>query len=304
MNALVLPRWLLWALLALLSWGVWAILSKLMGNALSAAHSQALSTVGLLPVMLALAVSRSFSVAGSRRRGMLLALAAGVLTCLGNAAYYDVLNRGAKAATVVPLTAMYPLVTVVLAVVLLKEKLNRIQAAGIVLSLAAIYLFNVQREAGFFSGALAYALVPVALWGVAGLLQKLSTNHISGELAALAFLGAFVPVAALILWLEPLPAIVAAKTWLLVVALGLFFALGNFALLTAFAHDGKASIITPVAGLYPVVSVPIAILFLSEKVGGREGAGIALALVSVVALARESPAGPSAVANLKSETHA
>ena len=86
-----------------------------------------------------------------RRRGALLALGAGTLTCLGNVAYYSVLNRGAKAATVVPLTALYPVVTVLLAVMILKERLNAIQIAGIVLSLIAIYLFNVQQEQGFLS---------------------------------------------------------------------------------------------------------------------------------------------------------
>src|SRR5688572_12229280 len=107
--------WFLWTLLAVISWGLWAILFKLIGSSLSAAHSQALSTVGLIPVMVALAFSGRLTVSGNRRRGVVLALAAGVLTCAGNAAYYDLLSRGAKAATVIPLTALYPLVTVALA---------------------------------------------------------------------------------------------------------------------------------------------------------------------------------------------
>ena len=42
-----MPPWLLWTLLAMFSWGLWAILARLIGDALSAAQSQALSTVGL-----------------------------------------------------------------------------------------------------------------------------------------------------------------------------------------------------------------------------------------------------------------
>ena len=76
-------------------------------------------------------------------------------------------------------------------------------------------------------------------------------------------------------------------------ALGLFFSLGNFAILLAFASAGKASIIAPLAGLYPLVSVPIAILFLGEKIGLRETAGIALALASVAALSFEKPVAPN-----------
>jgi len=284
-----MPRWLIWSLAALLSWGVWAILSKLIGAALSAAHSQALSTVGLVPVMIALGCSGRLSTTGRQPRGILCAFAAGVLGCAGNVAYYHALNRGGKAATVVPLTALYPLVTIVLAVIVLREKLNRIQIAGLLLSLTAIYLFNVSSAEEVLSLELGYALVPVAFWGVAGLLQKVSTNHISGELSTLWFLAAFIPVAGLILWRESLPPQVARRVWLLVAMLGLFLALGNFALLAACASEGKASIVIPLTALYPLVSVPIAILFLGERIGPRESVGILIALVSVVALSCETP---------------
>ena len=303
-------RWLLGTLFAVFCWGIWALLGKLIGDRLSPAQTQALSTIGLGPVMLVLGISQwhrlSFAITrdssgdlnseGARKkpsRGALLALGAGTLTCLGNIAYYDVLNRGAKAATVVPLTALYPVVTVLLALILLKERLNRIQIAGIALSLTAIYLFNVQQDQGLLSAWLLVALIPVTLWGIAGLLQKLATNDLSGESSTLWFLAAFVPVALCLLIQQSLPASIAPRTWLLVSALGFSFALGNYALLAAFAHNGKASVITPLAGLYPLVSIPIAILLLGERIGGRETIGITLALLSAAALACETRPAPA-----------
>jgi uncharacterized membrane protein len=285
-----MPRWLLWSLLAVLCWGLWAVISKFIGDALTAAQSQALSTLGLAPVMLALGFSRRLAVTGRSSRGILSGLAAGILACAGNVAYYQALKSGAKAATVVPITALYPLLTIALAVLLLGEKLNRVQAAGVLLSLAAIYLFNVSSAEGILSSGLAYALLPIVFWGMAGFLQKISTNHLSGELSSLWFLAAFVPVAGAILWREPLTAYVTPRVWALAAALGLFFALGNFALLEACASEGKASVVVPLTALYPVVSVPIAIAFLGERIAVREAVGIALALVSVVALSREKPA--------------
>ncbi len=285
-----MPRWLLWSFMAVLCWGLWAVMSKLIGDALTAAQSQVLSTLGLVPVALALVASRRLSVSGNRRRGIGAAVAAGALASGGNVAYYHALNVGGKAATLVSLTALYPLVTVVLAVLLLRERLNAFQCAGMVLSLAAIYIFNVAGIEGLLSGWLAYALVPIACWGVAGLLQKISTNHVSGELSTLSFLAAFLPVAVIILLRQPLQGPLVLKTWLLVVALGLFLGLGNLAILSAFACGGSASVITPLTGLYPVVSVPVAILFLGERISGREWTGIGLALASVVALSRENPA--------------
>lgn len=283
-----MPRWLRWSALALLAWGVWAIMAKLIGEALSGAHNQALSTLGILPVMLAFLLSKPSSTPGNRRRGILYALAGGAVSCIGNVFYYDLLSRGGKASTIVPLTALYPLATILLAMLLLKERLNRIQLAGVLVSLLAIYLFNVQREEGFVSPWLAYALAPIALWGSAGFLQKLSTNHISGELSTLWFLAAFIPFGGFFLWQETLPATITATTWWLVIGQGFFLAFGNFAVLIAFASQGKATIITPLTALYPVVSVPIAILFLGEKIGAREGIGVLLALASVAALSYET----------------
>ena len=132
-------------------------------------------------------------------------------------------------------------------------------------------------------------MFPIAFWGVAGFLQKISTNHLSGELSSLWFLSAFVPVAGAILWWQPLAAPVPPKVWLLAAMLGLFFALGNFALLEACASEGKASVVVPLTALYPIVSVPIAILFFGERITARETLGIVLALVSVVALSYEKP---------------
>jgi len=137
--------------------------------------------------------------------------------------------------------------------------------------------------------------VPIGLWGVAGLLQKMSTNEVSGELSALVFLSAFVPIGIYLIWQHPLNgASLTLRTWVLVTLVGLCFALGNFALLEAFARNGKASVIAPLAGLYPVVSVPIAVLVLGEKVGLREMSGITLALLAVAALSLESrPPAPN-----------
>src|SRR5688572_4548538 len=83
-----------------------------------------------------------------------------------------VLNSG-KASTVVPLTALYPLVTVLLAVAFLKEKVNRVQVGGIFLALVAIYFFNVPSEGNALNRWLLLAMIPIVLWGATGLLQKM-----------------------------------------------------------------------------------------------------------------------------------
>ena len=298
-----MPAWFAWSLLALVSWGAWAIIGRLV-DSLSAAQSQALSTLGMLPIIAILPLLGRKEAPRNPRKGTAIALAAGILSCLGNVTYYEALNRGQKAATVVPLTAMYPLVTILLAVLLLRERLNRFQLAGIVLSLGAIYLLNVSSTEGLFSSWMLFALPPIALWGITGFLQKLSTNDIPGERSTLWFLLAFVPAAAIIIAMRPPPSGLPAKIWLWVLALGFFFALGNLAILLAFARGGKASIITPLTALYPIVSIPLAVFAFGEKVSLREGTGIFLALVSVAALSwLGGPTQPQTINNLQHEIH-
>lgn len=285
-----MPRWLLWTAAAVLSWGVWAVLGKFVDEkTLSPAQTQGLSTVGLLPVVLLLGLSKNLTVRPGGRRGVGVALAAGAVSCLGNVPYFDLLARGGPAAEVVPLAALYPVVTIALAGVFLRERVNAVQAAGLALSLAAIYLFNVAGEGGLAPGWLAYAFLPMALWGLAGFLSKVATADLSGELAALLVLVGFLVVNVGLLAAEPWPTEMAARTWVLVAALGFFLAFGNYAVVVAYGSGGKATVITPLAGLYPVVSVPLAVLVLGEQVGPRGWAGIGCAVVAVAALSWESP---------------
>jgi bacterial/archaeal transporter family protein len=297
-----MPAWLTWTCVALVSWGVWAVLSKALGNSLSAEQSQALSTLGIFPILLRLALSKGGSPRRVSRKGLLLALVGGIVTCLGNVAYYAALGRGEKVAAVVSLTALYPLTTILLAVIILRERLSGVQLTGIVVSFIAIWLFNIQGGGELLSPTVGYAILPIVLWGLSGFLQKVATNYLRAETAALAYLSAFIPVGVLFAISEPWPGALTVRTWVVVLALGFFLAFGNFAILAAFERGGKAAVIAPLGSLYPIISVPIAVVLLRESVGKREMIGIACALVSVAALSWESAASKPVIANPELES--
>jgi drug/metabolite transporter (DMT)-like permease len=206
-------------------------------------------------------------------------------------AYYAALEHS-QAATVIPLTALAPVVTVLFAIPIFKEGLNSWQWLGVVASLVAIYLFNPAQDfssIGWRTPALLLPLAAIIAWGVTGLLQKGATNCISARSTSLWFFIAFVPVSITILAFHPLALQnVTLRNWLLVLAIGFTLALGNYTLLKAFATGGKAAIIAPLAGLYPVVSIPIAIAYFGERPGVLQAWGIVLALVAVVLLAMET----------------
>lgn len=287
-------HWLVFTLLTLFLWGGWGLVSKPLSNALSPWQVQTFSSLGLLPVI-AVLVKRKLPARTNSRRGWWLAFGAGLLSSFGNVAYYQALANGGKAAAVTPLTALYPLVTVGLALIFLHERLNVVQSLGAGLSLAAMYCFNVGAGSAWLTPWLAVALLPIALWGLGALLQKLATNEISVEFATAAFLIGELPVALVTPFCVPMNWGLSGTTWGLLLLLGLLFALGNLTLIYAYGTGGKAAIVTPLAGLYSLVTIPLAVAFLGERVSGREGLGIVLALMAAAALAWESPAADTPV---------
>jgi transporter family protein len=137
----MMPAWLVYTIITVVFWGVWGFESKLLVDRASPYTSQLLYTAGLLvPAAIVLFSPRRF--AGRRPgRGFFFAVLTGLLGGLGNIAFFVALTRG-SASVIVPLTSLSPLVTVLVGVVALKEKMRWFQYVGLVLALAAIYLLS------------------------------------------------------------------------------------------------------------------------------------------------------------------
>ncbi len=95
-------------------------------------------------------------------------------------------------------------------------------------------------------------------------------------------------------WIAPLEP--SAKDWVLGIAVGLLMAIGTLALFAAIRR-GKASIVTPLTALYPLITVILAVMFLNEHFDAMKLAAIAIALMAGVALSKEGDAQPAAEAS-------
>jgi transporter family protein len=134
-------RWLPFAQSAFLSWGVFGFLAKIASGGLSAAEMQVLFLFGTLPLMVS-ALLRARTNTSRDAKGVVYALITGVVASLGNVAYFAALSRG-RASIISPVTALYPLISVALAAIVLREKVNRLQRVGIGLALVAIMLLSI-----------------------------------------------------------------------------------------------------------------------------------------------------------------
>src|SRR3979409_162995 len=134
------PIWLWYALLGIFWWGLWGFLSKIGSVAASPLQMQILFTLGMLPVAVGMLVQMRWKL-DRNRGGVTYGLLSGVATGLGTLGYYAAL-RDRNASVVTPLTGVFPVLTVMLAFVVLRERLNKVQVGGMLLALASIVILS------------------------------------------------------------------------------------------------------------------------------------------------------------------
>jgi len=130
--------WYFYAMLTVLLWGIWGVFSKL-----AAVHSKPrqmllFQSVGVLAFAFVVLLIEKFKIEPSLP-GFSWSFAAGFFTFVGFLTFFAALEQG-KASTVVTLSALYPVITILLSVLFLHEKLTPRQAAGIAFALIASVL--------------------------------------------------------------------------------------------------------------------------------------------------------------------
>ncbi len=96
---------------------------------------------GAVPVGAALLAGRRFKLEKDYK-GIFYGVANGLLSSLGNVALLAAYRKGGNTAVITTATALYPMITVVLAVLVLRERLTRSQVIGLGFAAVAIVMFS------------------------------------------------------------------------------------------------------------------------------------------------------------------
>jgi drug/metabolite transporter (DMT)-like permease len=261
--------------------------------------TQMLFTFALIPSVIFVSFTKNVRTGTNKPLGLFWGFISGIIAAAGNIAFYMALENGADTSIAIPLTNIYPLVTIFIAFLWFKERFHWIQAVGILLALIAITLLsgeakNLGDPAAVISRIgltpwMLYSLGAMVCWGVFSATQKVSTNHVSAELSYLAWCAAFVPIAIAIVIFKPLNWNMSQAMLWSGLAAGAFNSLGVIAAFAAYRYQGGAAIVTPLAAaVQPIVTIALAYLFLGERIGGLECIGIAVAIASAIALSFEA----------------
>src|SRR6266571_8966558 len=140
---------MLYASIAIVLWGINGLFMKLGTNRISARSMVIWVTAGFVVLLPFMWMTTTLS--GLSAGIIFVGLIAGAVNGLGNWAVFACLEKGAKASVAIPLTALYPLCTIVLATAFLKERPTSLQWIGIALAVAGGAMLSYEPAAAVAS---------------------------------------------------------------------------------------------------------------------------------------------------------
>jgi len=131
--------WFIFGLFALIVWGVWGFLPKLATRYIEPRSVLVFQTIGSILVTIVILATIDFK-PELHTKGVTLAIVTGIIGTLGTASFLYSIAKG-KASIVVTMTALYPIITIILSLLILKESITIKQGIAIILALTAMALF-------------------------------------------------------------------------------------------------------------------------------------------------------------------
>ncbi|MCW2520219.1 MAG: rane protein [Mycobacterium sp.] len=273
--------WIFYATLLILFWGVWGAFSALPSTRYGYPDEMIYSIWALtmiIPAVFALRGQRF----DRRPRAAIYGLLIGLTGAGGQLVLFQALTMG-PAYLIFPIVSISPAITVVMAMVLLRERVSPLAVVGLVAALAAIVLFSITSgDSDGSSGPwLPLAILVCVAWGVqAYFMRKTATIGVNdattfGWMAISAL--ALIPVA--LLSLGGIPTGFPWQAPALTAGTQLLNAVGALFLVMALSR-GKASIVAPTTNaLAPALTIIVSLIAYQTLPSPYGAAGIVLALV-------------------------
>lgn len=282
------PGWLGYALATMLLWGVWGAFAGLPSeHGFPETLIYVVWALTMVPPAVAVVARNGWRVRHDLR-AVVYGLTIGLLGAGGQMVLFYAVGAG-PTYLIFPLISLSPVITIILSLVFLRERTGLLGAAGIVLAVCALPLFDYAPGQASRAYGLWFVLAVVVLvaWGLQSYFIKLANASMDAEsiffyMTVSALL--FVPVALAMTdfgkpinygpWGPGMAAVTQALN-----------ALGALTLVHAFRH-GKALVVSPLVNAgAPLLTTVIAMMVAGALPGTYKLAGIVLSLVASLLLA-------------------
>lgn len=280
--------WVLYTFITTLFWGVWGAFIEIPEKAgFPATLGYCVWALTMIPCALVALRIGNWRL-DRDKRSVLIGTMVGMLGALGQLLLFQALRTG-PAYMVFPIISLFPVVTVILSAVFLKERPSRKQGWGIGIAMAAILCLSYQPPShSNFNGYLwlLLSIVVFFMWGVQAFAMKFGNDSMTAEsiffymtITALAF----VPVAVL---MTDMSEVInwGFKGPYLTAIIQVFNAIGALALVYALRY-GKAIIVVPITALAPVLTIVISLFLYAVVPHAIVLIGMVLAVAAIYILA-------------------
>ncbi len=121
--------WILYGVMTLVAWGVWGVFSKLASGYTRPRQTLLFQAVGVVAFGLVVLAMERFQIQRSPE-GFGWSVGAGFVNFVGFLVFFAAVEKG-KVSTMIAMSSLYPVVTIVLSVLFLHEKITSREGLGI-----------------------------------------------------------------------------------------------------------------------------------------------------------------------------
>ncbi len=279
--------WLWYALITTLSWGVWGALIEIPEKAgFPATLGYVAWALTMIPCSMVALHLDKWKLATHPRAAIFGSLV-GFFGAGGQLILFQALRDG-PAYVVFPLISLFPVVTIFLSTLFLKEKASKRQWIGISFSLAAIFFLSYQPPSDTVSNDQLWLLLSIGvfiLWGFQAFIMKFSNDLMSAESIFFYMMATSVLLIPVAIWMTDLSQPI---NWGFEgpYLAGFIHALNAFGALTLVyaLRYGKAIIVVPMTGLSPIITVILSLVLYAVIPGTMLIIGMTLAAVAIYIL--------------------
>lgn len=281
------PRWLLLTLFTLLLNGIWGALIEIPEKRLTPSFPTSLGYIvwalTFLPFNLYVLITDPSQLQFDRA-SIIRGLVPGLLGAGGQFLLFEALKTG-PAYLVFPLVSMYPLLTILLSVILLREYASKMVWSGISLAFVAVFLLSLQEPSGGRQSGqtwIGITILVFVMWGLQSFLAKLFLQKMSEQSINFYVMLAnlvFVPLAfgqtdfsQPINWQAGLLFTVIVQSFNTIAVLITPFAL----------KKGKLIVISPLSSMAPFVTTILSLLIWQRWPYRYHSYGIAIAVIALL----------------------
>jgi Predicted membrane protein len=287
-------NWLLYALVTTVTWGIWGAFSEIPVKQFNFPSTMVYVVWAISMVPCALVALKNIGwKLDVRKKTVWLGLATGFLGAGGQLILFQALKQG-PAYIIFPIVSLSPIVTILLSVIFLKEKVKGWSWAGIALAVVTLFCFAYQGGGNGHAvhgyGWLIIAILVFIAWGVQSFIMKVANNYTPDAESIFVYMAitgvVLIPVALL------MTDVSRPINWgftgpYLTFIIQILNAIGALYLVYATRY-GKAMVVSPLANACaPVLTVIISLIIYRTVPPVIQIVGIGTAVASMLILSRE-----------------